>query len=165
MAVGGETGGSPTPNAETWNGSSWTEVGNLNRGTGRKIASGVGASNSAFLFFGGFIPANSALCESWNGSSWTEVGDLNTAKRGSAGVGIYTAALCAGGAEPPGATANTEQWNGTAWTEVNNLSLARNNFGGCGTTTAGLVTGGGSPGTGCEEWTSPSSSTVTFTSS
>ena len=87
---------------------------------------------------------------------------MNTAKRKAAGVGIYTAALCVGGNES-GDTANTEQWNGTAWTEVNNLNLARSSFGGCGTTTAGLATGGGSPGTGCEEWTSPSSSTVTFT--
>jgi len=74
--------------AETYNGSSFTEVADL--GTARNALGGAGTSTSA-LGFGGEPPR--AETESWNGSSWTEVGDLNTARWGHAGAGkLYTAA-------------------------------------------------------------------------
>ena len=49
-------GGSPdTVNVETWNGSSWTEVANLN--TARSALAGSGVDNTAALGFGGQGPS------------------------------------------------------------------------------------------------------------
>ena len=53
---------------ESWDGSSWTEVADLNQS---RSAEGAGASNTSALAFGGNVPPYSVLCESWNGSSWT----------------------------------------------------------------------------------------------
>ena len=60
------------------NGTSWTEVNNLN--TARTYVAGTGTQTSA-LAFGGFLdPGNTAVTESWNGTNWTEVADLNVAR-------------------------------------------------------------------------------------
>ena len=71
-------GGSP-PNykalTELWNGSSWTEVDDLNQG--RQLLAGAGTSTSGLGFGGEYsTPSLSGLTESWNGSSWTEVSDF-----------------------------------------------------------------------------------------
>ena len=58
---------------ESWNGSSWTEVSDLN--TARQGIAPAGASNTSALGFGGY--PFTADTESWNGSSWTEVNNLN----------------------------------------------------------------------------------------
>ncbi len=79
LAFGGELYPGATAETETWNGSSWTEVGDLN--TARDLLAGSGASNTSALAFGGNTPPVSALTENYNGTSWTEVGDLNTARR------------------------------------------------------------------------------------
>jgi hypothetical protein len=97
---------------ESYNGSSWTEVADLN--TARSYMGGAGTQTSA-LGFGGIVPSLSALNESWNGSSWTEVGDLNTARSIGGGVGAdNTSAILFGGNEEPSVTrtAKTEVWNG-----------------------------------------------------
>jgi hypothetical protein len=107
-------GGSPAiANAENWNGSSWTEVNDLN--TGRTSIAGAGVY-TAGLMYAGYHPssAEQALTESWNGSAFSEVADLNTARYGSGAGGDQTAAICSGGNQ----VANTETWNGSAWTEV-----------------------------------------------
>ena len=62
---------------ESWDGSNWTEVNDLN--TARRFLAGAGSTTAA-LGFGGYIGPNTAANESWNGSSWTEVSDLNTAR-------------------------------------------------------------------------------------
>ena len=60
---------------ESWNGSSWTEVNDLN--TARASGSGFGTKYSIFSVTGGGVPgANKALTEDWNGASWSETGDL-----------------------------------------------------------------------------------------
>ena len=97
---------------ESWNGTSWTEVADLNTARG---AQGAGNTSNA-LFFGG--PPTSALTEEWDGSSWTEVGDLNTGREGLAGDGIYTAALAMSGtpSSPQNALTASEQWTGAGAT-------------------------------------------------
>ena len=109
LAFGGHTGTAVTDATESWNGSSWTEVSDLN--TAREYIGGAG-TQTATLGFGGNPPAT-AKTEDWNGSTWTEVGDLNSAIRMSAGAGTSTAALSAGGEnEPTGAAVSqTEEWN------------------------------------------------------
>ena len=128
-------------NTESWDGSTWTEVNDLN--TARNGFAGNGTSTSA-LGYGADDPARSAITESWNGTNWTEVGDLNTAKRALQGVGAdNTSALAFGGETAP--TENlteTELWNGSSWTEVNNLNTGRGEMGGTGIATAALAIGG-----------------------
>ena len=67
---------------EIYNGSSWTEVNNLN--TARRQA-GAAGTTTAGLFVGGRSspPAVLANVESWDGTNWTEVGDLNQARDGA----------------------------------------------------------------------------------
>ena len=81
--------------AESWNGTAWTEVGDLN--TARRGAAAGKQSSTAGLVFGGFITAVTALNEAWNGSAWTEVADLNTASAFKAGAGTQASALAATG--------------------------------------------------------------------
>ena len=64
---------------ESWNGSAWTEVNDLN--TARAFVGGSGADNTSQIAVAiGFSSPPStyhAQTETWNGSSWTEVNDLN----------------------------------------------------------------------------------------
>ena len=136
------SGGEPptTAKSESWNGTSWTEVADLqaaNYGAG-----GAGTSTAALA-----IGANaSGQTEIWNGSAWAETNNLNTGRaRGAASVsGTTTACLFAGGQTYPTLYAVTESWNGTSWTEVADLNLARNFPGGLGVQTAMLCVGGAS---------------------
>ena len=147
---------------ETYNGSSWTEVNDLNSDRGQ--LGGAGTTTAALAFGGEGEPpgfADQAITESWNGSSWTEVNDLNTARKAMAAFGTQTAALAAGG--NPGNTTNTETWNGSSWTEVNNLNNGASRKG-TGTTTGGLAFGGGPPTPTypkAEEWDGTSWTEVT----
>jgi len=128
---------------ETWNGTNWTEVNNLN--VGRNTGAGCGASNTSALCFAGVPASHWEKTESWNGTNWTELNDLNQGAERTAGSGIATSALNYGG-EAPGASNKTELWNGTNWTEVNNLNLTRFALQGAGTSnTSALAFGGRAP--------------------
>ena len=123
LVFAGHTGTYPTQTPSTanehWNGSAWTELADLN--TGRWAGAGAGISYTAALFFGGYVPPNTAATESWNGSSWTEVGDLNTPRYYLTGTGSNTAAIAIGGAP---STNSVEQWNGSSWTAITNFPTA-----------------------------------------
>ncbi len=115
---------SQVANTETWNGSSWTEVGDLNEV--QHYISGTGSSTAA-ITAGGNRPSgdNSVnaemgriIAELWNGSSWTEVNDLNTARWEVKGGGTYTSSIIAGGRTP--ATPNTVAIVESFW-ETQNL--------------------------------------------
>ena len=143
LAFGGEDpGNSATANTESWNGSTWTEVNNLNVAQYGQ-ANNMG-TNTSSLATGGAPTATTN--ESWNGSSWTELGDLNTGRRYLGGAAAdNTAALAFGGV---GTTnqAETESWNGSAWTEVADLNTGRRNVAGAGDTyTAALAISGKVP--------------------
>ena len=134
MVFGGQTPPAPsnsvTAENESWNGSSWTETGNIN--TARNQFAGVG-TNTAALGFGGRQPGrNETLTESWNGSAWTELSDLNTGRENMIGAGEYTNAIAFGGRNggPDAKLGNSETWNGSAWREVNELNTAREQLGG-----------------------------------
>ena len=133
---------------EVWNGSTWTEVGNLT--TSRQYVGGDGTSTAAIAAGGRAPPPPSALgvTEKWNGSSWTEVGNLLTSRYSDPVFGISTLAVCAGGASP--ATGVVEEWDGTSWSEVNNLGTARYASARGGTLAAGIIAGG-DPQTGKTE--------------
>ena len=69
-------GGNPSALTESYNGSTWTEVGDLSTGKANGGPSSNGTSTAA-LYFGGYTTDNSATNESYDGTSWTELADLN----------------------------------------------------------------------------------------
>jgi hypothetical protein len=152
---------------ETYNGSSWTEVNDLN--TARGGGAGIGNDSiTANLYVGsGFPTPVSAQNESWNGTSWTEVGDLNAGKQYLSSGGTQTSGIIFGGrTDPTTPTSQTETWNGTSWTEVNDLNSARISASGVGTQTAALNIGGlpspGNPTSNLvESWNGTSWSEIT----
>jgi hypothetical protein len=144
LIAGGYTG-TYVSISESWNGSAWTEVGDLN--TARNGVTGAGADNTSALAAGGYSSTTlyTGITETWNGSNWTEVGDLNTARSALGGTGTQTAAIATGGNTPPNfSDTKTESWNGTSWTEVNDLNTARESVtsANTGTQTAALFAGG-----------------------
>ena len=151
--------GAPTPpftyvaNVENYNGSSWTEIADVNGA--RHEASGFGTTTAA-IYAAGYGPNSltpterTDKTESWNGSSWTEVADTNEIKNIMGSGGTATAGVIYGGAVHPNpaptATANTEYWNGSAWSEQNNMNQARSYLAGFGTQTS-ITAAGGNIGT------------------
>ena len=147
--------GSLSPLCESWNGTSWTEVADVN--TARHAGAGSGIITSALFYGGNHPPKSRDETESWNGTSWTELADLNQGRYGLGGAGASnTSALAFSGFKsPPSANvALAETWNGTAWTEVNDLNAARYGISGTGTATAALAFAGEAPPVvaTCEDW-------------
>ena len=108
-------GGNPNYTyTESWNGTNWTEVNDLNTAAARQA--GAGADNTSALAFGGvhptLSPSISAFTESWNGTNWTEVNDMNTGRFYLSGTGIQTSALAVGGSPAP-INSSTEEWSET----------------------------------------------------
>jgi hypothetical protein len=138
---------------ESYDGSSWTEVGDANQA---RIHAGSSGTSTSSLVTGGvsYEPGSATLLsvnESWNGSSWTEVGDLNTGRHELGMSGTSTAALGSAGYAPPGLTkGEVESWNGSAWTETTDVNTAGKPIG-VGTQTAALIIGRGSSAI-VEQW-------------
>ena len=126
---------------EEYNGTSWTEVGDLN--LARALYSAGAGTTTAGLGYGGYFQPNqrSALTETYNGTAWTEVNDLTTA-RYTSGCGVQTAALAVGGGATPAIVAIVEAYDGTSWTETGDVSSAIYSNAVVGTTTAALKFGG-----------------------
>ena len=160
IAAGGNVGGPPytdVTNTESYNGSSWTEVNDLN--TARNSSSGTPSAPYASALYHGGGPVGITSNESWDGTSWSETGDLNTARTNHMGAGASnTSAITAGGEttpRPPAQSANAETWDGSSWTEVGNINDTRRHAPGLGTATAALLVGGDNdPGLSdaVEEW-------------
>ena len=76
LAFGGTTP-SITAITESWNGTNWTEVGDLN--VARKEIGGAGASNTSAIGFGGEQPPNtdSTATEEWNKGPVTVTFDVS----------------------------------------------------------------------------------------
>ena len=149
LCIGGYNGSSNIANVENWDGSSWTEIADIN--SARAYVSGVGTPSGAIAISG----ATGTNVEVWDGSSWTEVAEYNTSRgQGGASGVTSTDALFYGGESP--FKANTEVWNGTSWTEVADLSLARSGLMGLGNASLAVAIGGQAvPRSATEEWTAP----------
>ena len=94
---------------EIYDGSSWSETGDLN--TGRYNIAGFGHTSTAAIVAGGQTEPPSvirAFTEQWDGVTWTEVADMPTALRIRSGIGTSVAGLAAGGL--PGSVTNTDEW-------------------------------------------------------
>ena len=105
---------------ESWDGSAWTETGNLS--TAREGVGAAGTTNSGALAAGG-TPASPqsglTATEEYTGigvdiGAWSSGGNLNTARSYLAGMGTQTAAFGIGGAVPP-TTNIVEQYDGSSW--------------------------------------------------
>ena len=125
MMVGGQPDSGTSANeTERYNGTSWTEVANLN--TARERPSPSATVYTAALCVDGVVypgASNKNLTENWNGTSWTEVGDTNISQNGRYGFGTPAAAVVAGGGSSN--LNETETWNGSSWTEVSDLNQGR----------------------------------------
>ena len=145
IMFGGQPGsGTSADQTELYNGTSWTEVSDLN--TARERSGPAANSQTAALCITGVVYPGASLNasnESWNGSAWTEVGDVNLQRDGPFGFGTPSAAVIGGGSVPP--NNQTETWNGSAWTAspaTLNQGRKDNESGGAGTATAGIIAGG-----------------------
>lgn len=124
---------------EQYDGSSWTEVADMNAAKSQSFFSNQGTQTAALSATG--YPVSTSV-ESWNGSSWTETTENNTARRNGASFGTQTAMAGTGGYNGSAYVTLTEIWNGSSWTEVADCPDAK--FvcrGGGGTTTAGIIAG------------------------
>jgi hypothetical protein len=117
ICAGGEIPASPysTVKAETWNGTSWTEVGDLNTS---RLATAASGTSTAALVFGGDDGSVTADTEQWDGSSWTEVANLATARKRLAGTSQTRASALAIGGYPAAYADRTEEWNAPVSTTV-----------------------------------------------
>ena len=135
-----------TVNVQSYDGTNWSEIANVN--TGRYALTGAGIQTSGIVFGGSVNPKGQT--ETWNGTAWSEVADLNTVRNIAGGAGTSnSSALAFGGTDAPSPTVNTEQWDGTSWTEVANLAVSRGGLGGTGTVTLALAFGGTPPVYSC----------------
>ena len=145
---------------QTYDGSSWTEVNDLNNS--RRLLGGAGTTTSA-IAMGGYTQPPGAdgtqfHVELWDGTNWTETTNLNTKGRYFQGFGVLnTAAVVANRNNGSSVTNKTETWNGSAWTEVAESNTNRSRYGAAGTSTAGVIAGGSTPApsdtsTAVEQW-------------
>ena len=114
-------GGEPPTgtDTETWNGSAWTEVNEMNTGAqGGKYC----GTTTAGLYSGGARPGASAKTEFWDGTSWTEVADLAATRNQHATAGTSSQAIVAFG-NLPSVTATAEVW--TTASGFNKLNLGQ----------------------------------------
>ena len=143
LAYGGESGPPFLAITESWNGTNWTEVNDLN--TARDKLAGAGEDNTNGLAIGGTNPGIVAITELWNGTNWTEQNDLSTATRQQAAAGTVSNALQFGGANPgTNSSTITEEWTGAgapvgAWSTGGSLNLARKYMGSNGTQSSALT--------------------------
>jgi hypothetical protein len=144
LAATGYTYTSPAQNianVEVWNGSSWTEVNDVNSA---RRGAGAGGTSTSGVIGGGYTTTITNLVESWNGSSWTETTELNTGREDTGGVGTSNTNMQMHGGYlgPPGQSGATEQWNGSSWTEVADMNTGRSGAAGSGTLTLAIAAGG-----------------------
>ena len=140
---------------EKYDGTSWTNSGNLNTARGW-IGHGQG-TQTAGLVAGGWIepPGVTTSSEEFDGSTWTaSPGNINTGREWPGAAGTQTAGMIVGGDYPsaPGAVKNTEEYNGSTWSAnpapSGVLPIGKTQAGSAGTQTAALLMGGnGDPGT------------------
>ena len=107
---------SASAKTESWDGTSWTEVNDLN--TARYGIGGSGGQ-SLGMAAGGFTTDDVAVVESWNGTSWTEINDLANSRYGglaSGGAQSVSSAVDSfiSGSYNPAYIASTEEFTATA---------------------------------------------------
>ena len=82
LITGGGPGSPKFAQTEEYDGSSWTESGDL---TTARENMGLTGTQTASICIAGYSTAYLALAETYDGSTWTEVGDLNTIRAANTG--------------------------------------------------------------------------------
>jgi len=161
LAFGGRLSPTASPPAdfvtktEQYDGTSWTEVNDLNNG--RSNIGGAGTQTAA-VAFGGLNPAlgprPATNTETWDGTNWTNGTASPTAAENYGSCGTLTAALRYGGDDSPvGPSNSTLEFDGSSFTTGGNMNTARNLIqGSAGSQTAGLAFGGTGPNNQTEEY-------------
>ena len=153
--VGGGYTTTYVANTETYDGTSWTEVNDMNAARGGMAPSVRGSTTATFAAGGAPNPSPPTTnnVEFWNTNTWTEGTNMNNERSNGAGAGTQTSGLVYMGYYPT-YMADTETWDGTSWTEVNNLNNSGYGSACIGTQTAALATGrAGNPTKAkVEEW-------------
>ena len=134
-------------NTELYNGTSWTESGDL---PSTRYQGMAGGTQTAGIYAGGYGGSFPAFADTYyfNGTTWSEQNDLNTARGGMAqsGQGSQTSAIVAGGTAPPApappGSTTVETWDGTSWAAGTALPTANKGFAGAGVLNSFLTFGG-----------------------
>ena len=139
LAISGRT----PPNSvndfvESYDGSSWTEVADVD--SPRQSSGGMGTQTAGLIVGGYNGSAYVGDSEEWNGTSWAEGNNANDAIGYRGTTGTQTAGLAVGGSSPT--QAETEEYDGTSWTEVTDYPAAKYGIGAAGTQTAAIFYGG-----------------------
>jgi hypothetical protein len=120
---------------EEYNGSTWSNSGNINHAS--SDMSGAGTQTAAACF--GFSDSPTTITQHYDGSTWTTVpGTLPTGQGQARGIGTQTAALVCG------KTPATFEYDGSSWTSggaMNNPRTAQKP-GGWGIQTAAIMASG-----------------------
>ena len=131
---------------EEYNGSGWSESGNLN--DARFAGAGFGTQTAAVMA-GGNRPSGSpdgrSDVEEYDGSSWTNATDIPAGRYGAMGAGTLTAGIVAGGATgnyPFTAQSTSFEYDGTNWTSGGTMNKGRWIGASGGPQTAALFFGG-----------------------
>ena len=99
---------------EQWNGSSWTEVNDVN--TARYSAYASKFTYDDAYVAGGANPSVQTNTELWNGVSWVETSDMNTARQSGGSAGTQSGGGLAFGGNTGSDTAISEEWSSSSIT-------------------------------------------------
>ncbi len=147
IVFGGVQGSPPSlATTESYNGTSWTEIGDMPQES--QYLAGVGTSSAAIAIAGIGGPGDGpkgGYVQEWNGSAWSDNPNAYPFTGYSlAGAGTATAAIISGG-DPARTDVNT--FDGTSFTSSTAMNTGRRGHGSVGTTTANLVSCGETPRT------------------
>jgi hypothetical protein len=137
LGAGGYVFPGPTTSAETYDGSSWTNVTSMPTGD---IYASTGTQTSAL-----YAALGKTL--EYSAPSWSSGGALNTPRQEGSMAGTQTAALFFGGGPQTAASNATEEYDGSAWTAGGTMNTTRGiQIGGTGASqTAAVAFGGAGP--------------------
>ena len=145
LAFGGYGPSNTRNKTEHFDGTSWTEGGDLVRSHHNGVmGAGWGVQNAA-LKAAGAGPGLTTSTEEYNGTTWTEVTDLSIGRCYGGGAGTQNAGVIFGGS--PGGVTCTEEYNGSSWSVSGAMITGGNKINqGTGLQDAALAAGlGGSP--------------------
>ena len=110
--------------SEEYDGTTWTAGGNLVQ-MDNKGDTGVGATQSAAIVFGGANGGPRDITEEYDGTCWSVAMKLDRARVEPGGFGTKTAAICAGGDVYPDAPLNTcLEWNYEGQFNIKNVGYS-----------------------------------------
>ena len=146
LFISGNKPGGYRSEVELYNGTAFSEVGDVNTAT--RNFGAAGTSTSAVIWGG---QADTDMTETWNGSSWTSAANISGNRYGAQGnIGANnTSAISCGGNN---GSNNTFEWNGSGWTALSNMNVSREHGSGQGIATAGLTFAGAPNVVNTELW-------------